>query len=170
LWGLQVIAAPADSALQSGRPSPMIAAMPANTEKASAGRHLLVYAILVALVAGYTVLVWNERSNLEGYRDPTGLADAEMYDLKANPLDPRKPMAKLDGVGYFAADKSGRPLDRYMVKVARDDDDRYYFYQFSSVIGGGGVEQGSSLYLKTDPDRYIKVSPTGKNPPPPDTE
>ena len=81
-----------------------------------------------------------------------------------------KPMAKLDGVGYFAA-RSQEPLrDRFVVKVARDDDDRYFFYQATSVIGGRGEGDPSALYLKLGRDSYIKVSPTGKDPAAPTDE
>ncbi len=139
----------------------MIAAMSANQERASAGRNLLIYSALVMAVAAYTVLLWHERQELESFRYPTGLGDGEMVDLEASPPDPERPLAALDGVGYIASSKAKSPSDRHMVKVARDDADRYFFYRYSKEIGGGGVEEESSLYLKVDPDRYIKVSPIG---------
>ncbi|MGI9244466.1 MAG: hypothetical protein ACR2RV_26940 [Verrucomicrobiales bacterium] len=133
--------------------------MSANLERASAGRNLLIYAALVAAVAGYTVLLWNERPEIESFRYPTGLGDGEMVDLVANPPDPLRPLAVLDGVAYIAVSKPKRPLDRHMVKVARDDADQYYFYQFSEAIGGGDIDEDGDLYLKVDPDYYIKVGP-----------
>jgi hypothetical protein len=136
--------------------------MSANLERASAGRYLLIYAALVAAVAAYTLVVWNERPEIEGFRYPTGLGDGEMLDLEAEPLDPDRPLAELAGVSYFAAAKPESPSDRHMSKVARDDADRYYFYQYSSQIGGGGEEEGSDLFLKVDPDRYIRVVPDAR--------
>ena len=121
----------------------------------------MIYAALVAAVAGYTVLIWNERPEIEGYGYPTGLGDGEILDLDANPLDPDRPLAELDGVGYFAAAKPGARADRHMVKVARDDADRHFFYQYSLEIGGGGVEEGSDLFLKIGSGRYIKVVTAG---------
>ena len=143
----------------------MIATMSSNTEKASAGRNLLIYAALVAVAAAFTVLVWTERDEREVYQFPTGLDGAEVYDLEANPLDPEKPMIKLAGVSYYAAAKSIGRWDRDVVPVARDDDGRYIIYQKTTKVGGGGVEEGSGLYLKVDRDRYILVKPEMKIPP-----
>jgi hypothetical protein len=142
----------------------MIAAVSANTEKASAGRNLLIYAAIVAVAAGYTAKIWTEREILERGYFPTGLEDREIYDIEANPLDPGKPMAKLGGVAYFAADKPFRRWDRDVVKVARDDDDRLYFYQATIEIGGeGGVEEeNDDLLIKLSTDEYIKVAPQAK--------
>ena len=135
--------------------------MSANREKASAGRNLLIYAAIVAAVAAYTVLIWKQRDRLEGYAYPTGLGDGEMYDLEANPLDPDKPMAVLEGVGYFAADEPFGRWDRDVIKVARDDDDRLYFYQATTLVGDpAGVEEENDDYLiKIATDEYIKVVP-----------
>ena len=135
--------------------------MSANTEKATAGRNLLIYSAIVAVVAAYTFLVWTQREQIEGYGYPTGLGDGEIYDIEANPLDPDKPMAILDGVGYFAIEQPFERWDRDVVKVARDDDDRYFFYQATIEIGGtGGVEQENDDYLlKLSTDEYIKVAP-----------
>jgi len=144
--------------------------MSANTEKASAGRNLLVYAALVAVAAAYTALLWAQRDDLESYRYPTGLGDGELYDLEANPLDPDKPMVKLGGVAYFAADRPESLRDRFVVPVGRDDDDRYFFYEPTSEIGGGGEEEGGGLYIKLDRELYIRVAPKENVPPPPASE
>lgn len=141
--------------------------MAANTEKASAGRNLLIYSALVALVAGYTCMVWAERDEIEGFHYPTGLGDGEIYDIAANPPDPDRPMAKLGGIAYFAAAKPKRWPDRYMVKVARDDDDRHSFYATSEEIGGGILDADGGLYLKLATGEYILVSPTANAPEPP---
>ena len=136
--------------------------MVANTEKASAGRNLLIYAGLVAVAAAYTVLIWGERSEIEGYRYPSGLGDGEIFDIEANPPDPDKPMVSIDGVAHFAAATAQSWRDRYMVKVARDDGDQFFLYQPTSEIGGGGIPPGSGLYLKLGQDSYMEVSPDGK--------
>ena len=142
----------------------MIGGMSANTEKSTAGRNLLIYAALVAIVAAYTALVWAQRDELEGYRYPTGLRDGDIYDLEADPPDPEKPMAKLDGVAYFAAKAPEGWRDRYMLPWARDDDDRFFFYKPNTEIGGGGEEKGSGVYLKVGKNSYILVNPDGRDP------
>ena len=133
--------------------------MSANTEKASAGRNLLIYTALVAVVAGFTVLVWNDREALESYYYPTGQGDGEVYDLAANPLDPDKPMVTVEGVDYFAADASAYRWDRNVVKVGRDDSDQYYIYQLTAEIGANDGQSGDDYFLKLGTDEYIKIAP-----------
>ena len=136
----------------------MIDPMSANTEKASAGRNLLIYAALVGIVAIFTVLVWKDRQELENYGYPTGLGDGEIYDMEANPLDPLQPMAMIEGIGYNAKDKPFKKLDRDVVKVALDDQERYFIYQATTKVGDpGGIEEGSPLLLKLEADRYIAI-------------
>jgi hypothetical protein len=147
------------SPLHSPASKLMLAGMAGNTERATAGRNLLMFSALVAVAAGYTVMLWIERPQLEGYAYPTGLGDGEVYDVDARPLDPETPMALLDGVGYFASKKPQGHRDRYMAKVARDDADQLYFYRVSKEIGGGGKVEDADLYLKLASDQYIKVSP-----------
>ena len=137
----------------------MIAAMSANTERASAGRNLLIYTALVTVVAIFTVIVWNDRAALESYRYPTGLGDGEIYDLEANPLDPERPMVTVEGVGYYAAEKPFRRWDRDVVKVGRDDSDRYFIYQMTSKVGANDGQSGGDYFLKLGTQEYIKITP-----------
>ena len=134
--------------------------MSANTEKASAGRNLLIYAAIVTAVAAYTVLVWSQREEIERYGYPTGLGDGELYDLQIHPLDPEKPMIILEGVPYIADEQPFERWDRDVVKVGRDDDDLYFVYQATSKVGDpAGVEEGSGYLLKLATEEYIKITP-----------
>ena len=137
----------------------MIATMSSNTEKASAGRNLLFYAALVAVAAAFTVLIWAEREEIEGYGYPTGLGDDEMYDIEANPLDPEKPMVTIEGVPFIAADKPFSRWDRDVVKVGRDDSDHYYIYQLTAKVSANDGQSGSDLFLKIATGEYIKIAP-----------
>jgi len=140
-----------------------IATMSGNSEKATAGRNLLIYSALVAMAAIFTVKVWSERPKLEGYSYPTGLGDGEVYDRNVLPMDPDVAMAKLDGVEYFPTGvKILERRDQDMIKGRRDDDNQRHFYRLGlnnpkGVEIGGRPQDDSPLFIKLDSNEYMEV-------------
>lgn len=98
------------------------------------GRFLLGFALVVALVAGFTVLDAGQRESLEKIeRDPafaeSALWDEELFEDEES-FAVRDEVVRVDGQPFFRLRQglSDRP-DQFLKRIGRDESDRFWVYE-----------------------------------------
>ncbi|MFT5467858.1 MAG: hypothetical protein ACI8UO_002965 [Verrucomicrobiales bacterium] len=98
------------------------------------GRFLLGFAILMALIACFTVIDAGQRESLEEFKPDPAFAETALYDQELFPNEKLfkigQEIARIDDKPYFGLRnrRSDRP-DHFLVRVGRDDTDHFWIYR-----------------------------------------
>lgn len=115
----------------------------------------------LAVIAGTTAIDRARVHKLEQFTELTGVGDTAYFVVPTTPLKPPVAAATLNGqllfpVSYEMLD----PRDTNMLRVGRDDATGLTVYRPRKPLKGEGERPREIFYyLKTAPNRYLKVRP-----------
>ncbi|MEM8952954.1 MAG: hypothetical protein AAGD22_02270 [Verrucomicrobiota bacterium] len=133
-----------------------------NRPKGTPGKALIGFAVLAAVVAGFTIRDYYGRGQLESTHFPTAVGDADYFEAY-DEVNRGEEIFRVDGEPYYRLEYNpDERRDDGMKKIAREDEDRFFLYEravakeseedprYFIKVGEGGM--GKSFYLLVGQD------------------